>query len=491
MLNRLKINNNIHKLSSFLIPLSSLSIPSYQALSSLHYRTFHSSSLLLKNRSSSPRPKSSKSSSPKSTSSNNPQSFSRPSSPSSPFKLPPGLNTQTLIDLYKKLVTFSFFYNRGRALINSFRSPNSRYRSNSRRDYSPRINPFLVFLLGVLFTIFIYTAFLEYINQYSPQSPQTSQSSQSSNSEQSAHHSQSSDSKSPPPYISKDFIGFLTFLAHVFNLTHTDSPQLTVQDSHQTKTNTTLSNIDFTQSPLSILKDIMGACFSATPERSSSAPPNSSARTARQEPQNNNFTNIQTAADPSAPKPATHGGNHKEFPAPNTAGDAKRKEARIHAENRARLFNESQKAFNSGDKAGAKRLSDEAKAEGSHMDRCNQEAANIYFNGNNRDRGLGLDTIDLHGLFVEEAIERVERRLKEARAAKLTRLVVITGRGNHSPDHIPKIKPALEKLVRQERLHVALEQPNPGCFTVLLDSKETGFIHPTGSNKKSNECNVQ
>lgn len=59
-------------------------------------------------------------------------------------------------------------------------------------------------------------------------------------------------------------------------------------------------------------------------------------------------------------------------------------------------------------------------------------------------------TIDLHGLYVKEAIEKVEEFISaEQRAGQHPELRVIVGKGIHSPGHVAKIKPAVEELMRK------------------------------------------
>lgn len=60
-----------------------------------------------------------------------------------------------------------------------------------------------------------------------------------------------------------------------------------------------------------------------------------------------------------------------------------------------------------------------------------------------------LGTTDLHGLYVQEAIERTEQRVKQAQSQGRPTLRVITGKGVHSAQHVAKIRPAIEKLMQQ------------------------------------------
>ena len=61
----------------------------------------------------------------------------------------------------------------------------------------------------------------------------------------------------------------------------------------------------------------------------------------------------------------------------------------------------------------------------------NEQAANLIFKHFNDHRPSNV--IDLHGLYVAEALKSLEGKLQACRAAKISQLTVITGMGNHSP----------------------------------------------------------
>ena len=58
-------------------------------------------------------------------------------------------------------------------------------------------------------------------------------------------------------------------------------------------------------------------------------------------------------------------------------------------------------------------------------------------------------TIDLHGLYVKEAIERTESAISQAQASGQGELRVIVGKGIHSQGHVARIKPAVEELMQK------------------------------------------
>lgn len=75
-----------------------------------------------------------------------------------------------------------------------------------------------------------------------------------------------------------------------------------------------------------------------------------------------------------------------------------------------------QDAYRSGRKAEAKQLSDRAKVEARRMDQANRAASEAAFDQNNNGRGLAANTVDLHGLYVKEALERARSAIQKAKA---------------------------------------------------------------------------
>jgi len=113
---------------------------------------------------------------------------------------------------------------------------------------------------------------------------------------------------------------------------------------------------------------------------------------------------------------------------------------------------QSQFEYRSGFKSQAKVLSIQKTALYRQMDERNQQAAELIFEHFNRNRPNKI--IDLHGLYVAEALKYLQDKLKECRSKNILQLTVITGMGNNSPNRIAKIKPEVEKFVRENRLKV-------------------------------------
>lgn len=148
--------------------------------------------------------------------------------------------------------------------------------------------------------------------------------------------------------------------------------------------------------------------------------------------------------------------------------DTLRKEAALLAEQRNVYFSRSQQAFREGRKHDAKLLSDEGKKCQISMEKANTSASDLIFSIKNKE--LGLDQIDLHGLFVAEAEKFVDKRIQTAKKKKIEKLVIIVGAGNHSENGIQRIKPAIEDLLRKHGLQYSENTPNKGCLLVDLAS---------------------
>ncbi|RSH94960.1 hypothetical protein EHS25_000045 [Saitozyma podzolica] len=117
-------------------------------------------------------------------------------------------------------------------------------------------------------------------------------------------------------------------------------------------------------------------------------------------------------------------------------------------------------------------LSVQGKSHQQKQDQLDDQAADWIFNENNKQSPPG--TIDLHGLYVKEAIERTESAIAQAQRSGQDELRVIVGKGIHSQNHQAKIKPAVEELMAKYRLTAHLENGNSGVLVVDLQGREVG-----------------
>lgn len=149
-----------------------------------------------------------------------------------------------------------------------------------------------------------------------------------------------------------------------------------------------------------------------------------------------------------------------------------RQEANRLGEQQRAISARSQAAYRSGNGALAKDLSLQAKALHSQVDFHNKEAAKLHFQAHNVDQPSG--TIDLHGLFVKEALQVLEKAAADARKDKQSDLTVIVGAGNHSRDGVQRIRPAVEKWCR-DRGH-EFDVVNQGCLKIHLKKRSCCII---------------
>ncbi|KAA8906128.1 smr domain-containing protein [Sphaerosporella brunnea] len=145
--------------------------------------------------------------------------------------------------------------------------------------------------------------------------------------------------------------------------------------------------------------------------------------------------------------------------------DRLRELARTEGAKRSSCLQRSQAAYQSGDKAAAHQLSQQGKAHARQMEAYNRQARDFIFRANNADQAE--DTIDLHGLYVEEAGEILEQRIKAATARGDEGLHVIVGRGNHSQGGVRKLAPAVESVCGELGLRFRQEE-NAGRIYVWL-----------------------
>jgi len=110
------------------------------------------------------------------------------------------------------------------------------------------------------------------------------------------------------------------------------------------------------------------------------------------------------------------------------------------------------------------------------MEQYNKQASEYIFRENNADGRVPADTIDLHGQFVEEAEDILEERIRYAQSHGQNHLHVIVGKGNHSVNHVQKIKPRVEQVCQELGLQYHVE-PNEGRIYVNLTGGQVNMQH--------------
>ncbi|KAH7926710.1 hypothetical protein BV22DRAFT_333267 [Leucogyrophana mollusca] len=96
-----------------------------------------------------------------------------------------------------------------------------------------------------------------------------------------------------------------------------------------------------------------------------------------------------------------------------------------------------------------------------------KESSEIIFKANNAKRKP--DQIDLHGLPVSDALEFSLSAIKDARKRGSKQIRFIVGKGLHSPDGLPKIKPALQGYLSSRGIRNEIDPQNDGVLVVYLD----------------------
>ncbi|KAG4028644.1 hypothetical protein MFRU_020g00830 [Monilinia fructicola] len=153
--------------------------------------------------------------------------------------------------------------------------------------------------------------------------------------------------------------------------------------------------------------------------------------------------------------------------------------AHKEAAKRSQCFDQAHQAYSSGDGAKAHELSTQGKKHAAQMDAYNKQASDYIFRENNAQGRVGDDEIDLHGQYVEEAERIVEERIRYAQQQGQSHLHVIVGKGNHSKDHVQKIKPKVEEICQELGLQYATEE-NAGRMYINLQGGPA--IPPSGGN---------
>lgn len=135
---------------------------------------------------------------------------------------------------------------------------------------------------------------------------------------------------------------------------------------------------------------------------------------------------------------------------------------------RQQLSHESQEAYKQGDGARAHQLSEKAKVQQRLVDQHNMEAAEYVFVQNNADSSS--DEIDLHGLYVKEALWILQKRIAAGVKNHEPYVKVIVGKGNHSQGGLAKIKPAVEEMCQEANLKNYVDRKNQGVLIVELEN---------------------
>ncbi|KAJ3982413.1 hypothetical protein F5890DRAFT_372017 [Lentinula detonsa] len=193
---------------------------------------------------------------------------------------------------------------------------------------------------------------------------------------------------------------------------------------------------------------------------------------------NSTNNNVSTLSPPQAPSVCNsqRTDNPQERPLPDLNQVNKRNWFYLHLRKQAtenkdamtRCRQEREKAYDRGDYALAEELSEQGKKHQLRMKKLNTQASNWIYDANNKVRKPG--EIDLHGLFVGEALERVVSAIEDSKRRGDTRILLIVGKGLHSSNSVPKLKYATKRFIERKLFLVARSDPtNGGRLIVRLE----------------------
>lgn len=143
-----------------------------------------------------------------------------------------------------------------------------------------------------------------------------------------------------------------------------------------------------------------------------------------------------------------------------------REKARRHGRKMSEAYDQARIAQSMGDREVAQGHRQKADAYKSSMEEFDKRAAKIIFREKNKNRTEG--EIDLHGLFVAEAVGFAKEVLRTARLRGVIVVRFIVGKGLHTVDGVAKIRPALEDLFTERGLDHSLDPRNAGVLIVRL-----------------------
>lgn len=165
-------------------------------------------------------------------------------------------------------------------------------------------------------------------------------------------------------------------------------------------------------------------------------------------------------------------------------GKLLREKAKAFAEERSRLFNFATEKRNKGDHQGANEMVEQGKIMGERMKEANREAADAILHYNNSEKGFGVDSLDLHGLREEEAMEFLRARVNLLESSTpigtVVNFTVIPGAGHHSGPAGQKLKRATISYFTLQ--HLQFQEVNAGQLLVHIPGFSTPL--PDGTSER-------
>ncbi|KAH9040808.1 hypothetical protein EDB85DRAFT_1886874 [Lactarius pseudohatsudake] len=141
--------------------------------------------------------------------------------------------------------------------------------------------------------------------------------------------------------------------------------------------------------------------------------------------------------------------------------------ARWHGREMAEAYSRAKSAQRMGDHSAAQEHRQQGDAHKTEMEHYDAYATSIIFCENNKNRRDAM--IDLHGLYVVEAVEFADELLHHTRSRGDEVAHFIVGKVLRSGAGRAKIRPALEDLFTKRGLDYSLDPRNTGVLVVRLD----------------------
>ncbi|KAH8992742.1 hypothetical protein EDB86DRAFT_2765701, partial [Lactarius hatsudake] len=143
--------------------------------------------------------------------------------------------------------------------------------------------------------------------------------------------------------------------------------------------------------------------------------------------------------------------------------------ARRSGREMAEAYSRAKSAQGMGDHRAAQEHRQQGDAHKSEMEVRDWYASEIIFSENNKNRRDAM--IDLHGLYVAEAVEFADDLLLYIKSRGDDAAHFLIGEGLRSGADSAKIRPALEDLFTKRGLDYSLDPRNAGVLVVRLDDE--------------------
>ena len=185
-----------------------------------------------------------------------------------------------------------------------------------------------------------------------------------------------------------------------------------------------------------------------------------------------NCFGFSSAASPNTPPvsapPAKK--QRKEQPFVTSHVEALRNEASTYHQKVVQCAKRSQEAWRKGDKKDAHNLSEEKKSWQRKQDEANRKAAELILEPQ---KWQISGEIDLHGLYLDEALDATKNFLKHWKktATVQKNVLIVTGAGHHSKQQKAVIRPKIEELLQNQGLDYESAHGD-GAFRVTIAPRQ-------------------